>query len=132
MFVSTGIYKHGSHYSYTWQERQSWQWQPTLDVHDPTPPITLEDADGAVEGTGAGTFSLTGTAAGVHGVAGTAVGSFAVTGTAAGVLGQTGTAVGTFAPTGTASGVHGVAGTAVGTFAATGAGAGAVGGAGDE
>jgi len=25
------------------QSRQSWQWQPTLTVHDPNPPITLEN-----------------------------------------------------------------------------------------
>lgn len=24
--------------------RESWQWQPTLTAHDPSPPITLEDA----------------------------------------------------------------------------------------
>lgn len=25
-------------------DRQRWQWQPTLTVHDPSPPMILEDA----------------------------------------------------------------------------------------
>lgn len=44
MFVSTGIFKHGSEWGcFVWQDRASWQWQPTLTSHDPNPPITLED-----------------------------------------------------------------------------------------
>ena len=45
MFVSGGVWKHGSSWNgNTWQERSSWQWQPDLDSHDPSPPITLENA----------------------------------------------------------------------------------------
>lgn len=30
--------------NYRFFGRTAWQWQPTLTVHDPSPPITLEDA----------------------------------------------------------------------------------------
>lgn len=36
--------------NYRFFGRTAWQWQPTLTVHDPNPPITLEDAAVAAEG----------------------------------------------------------------------------------
>lgn len=45
MFVSTGIFKNGSEWGgFVWVDRQRWQWQPSTTSHDPSPPITLEDA----------------------------------------------------------------------------------------
>lgn len=47
MKSSGGVWKHGSELgAHVWCERQGWQWQPTTTAHDPSPPITLEDAAG--------------------------------------------------------------------------------------
>lgn len=69
MFVSGGVNKIGSEWGcWSWSENSSWQWQPTLDTHDPNPPLPLEDPAAApVTGTLAGSVSLTGAISGLHG-----------------------------------------------------------------
>jgi hypothetical protein len=101
VYHSGGYLKHGSEWgSHVWGERQSWQWQPTLDTHDPTPPITLEGAAGGVTGTLAGTITPTGAISAAHGVSGTLAGTLTPTGAASAAHGVSGTMAGTITPTG--------------------------------
>lgn len=43
MFVSNFILKSGGRFG-SGDSKTKWQWQPTLTIHDPNPPIALEDA----------------------------------------------------------------------------------------
>ena len=75
-------------------------------------------------GTGAGTFTFTGTAAGTTVMSGTGAGTMAYTGVAAGSRASNGTGAGTMAYTGTAAGTAAYQGTGAGTMAFTGTAAG--------
>lgn len=58
------------------------QWAPTLDSHDPNPPITLESVViGAMTGSTAMTFTPAGLLTGAGALAGTAAMAFTVSGT---------------------------------------------------
>jgi hypothetical protein len=91
VYSSGGVFKLGSEWGcWGWQERQSWQWQPALDSHDPNPPIPLEDgAPAGVTGTLAGSVSITGAASAAHGVSGTLAGSISTTASVAAYFGAT-------------------------------------------
>ena len=43
MLLASTLYGR-SRIGWTGYDRQRWQWQPTLTVHDPAPPLILEDA----------------------------------------------------------------------------------------
>lgn len=42
--VHNGALRGASRIGWPGYDRERWQWQPVLDAHDPSPPITLEDA----------------------------------------------------------------------------------------
>ena len=81
----------------------------------------LQSAAGEVTGAGVGTRTVTGSAAGVHGVVATAAGTEAATGDADALHGVAAMAAGAESATGASSGVHGVTATASGSEAVIGA-----------